>query len=108
MGETSGEDVTQTLAELKVPGGKLVTCQLVVKGVASGVPELVSIGFYGDFFLHPEERIEEIEESLRSIPLEDLPEGTRTAFQADDLELVGVGPVDFMAVVTAALEKLRE
>ena len=101
------DDIFEYSSELKVPGGKLVSCQLTVKKGA-GAPTLVKLGFYGDFFLHPEEKIEEIEEALMTAGLDELLERTRAAFQDEELELVGVGVEDFVKVVEEALKKSRE
>ena len=101
----SEEGVRTVLTEMKVPNGKLVICELVVRERGDSSPELVRVGFYGDFFLHPEEKIEEIEKEVSRGSLDELPERTRTAFQAGDMELVGVGVEDFVKVVEAMLKK---
>ncbi len=89
-------------AEMKVLGGKLVSCELETEG-----DTLVRLAFYGDFFLHPEEMIEMIEKELSSALPEELPKRTVEAFTDERLELAGVSPKDFGKVVEMALEKLR-
>lgn len=101
----SEEGVQTVLCEMKVPNGKLVICELVVKKRGDSSPELVRVGFYGDFFLHPEEKIEDIEREVSRGSLDDLPKRTRAAFKAEDMELVGVGVEDFVKVVEEALKK---
>ncbi len=46
----------------KVPGGKLLRVRFVLEE-----EKIASIRFTGDFFLHPEESIEELEEKLRGV-----------------------------------------
>jgi len=95
-------------SELKVTKGKLVVCELDLKKVEDSPPELIRIGFYGDFFLHPEEKIEEIEEKLSGSSIEELPGRIMEAFQAEEMELVGVGPEDFVRVAKEALKNLKD
>jgi len=52
-------------ADYKAPGGKLLRVRLTVEG---GI--ITSIAVMGDFFMHPEEAIEDLERALTGIPYE--------------------------------------
>ncbi len=83
--------------ELKVKGGKLVKCSLSVK---DGVIE--QIKFTGDFFMYPEEKIEELEKELRGIEFnEGKIKNAMTRF-FKDVEVLGACTDDFAAVVMNA------
>ena len=53
-------------AEYKVPGGKLVRVDLDIKN-----SRISAIKISGDFFLHPEEDITIIEETILNMPLDE-------------------------------------
>ena len=89
-------------AEYKIAGGKLVRVQLVTK-----VGEIEEIRITGDFFLHPEELIEELEKTLVGQPLSetDLAEFIRKFLKAREATLFGVSPEDFARCIMRAAEK---
>ena len=86
-------------AEYKVPGGKLLAAEL---GVEEG--RLVGVKITGDFFMHPEVVIIELEKALDNIPIKDLDDVVNRFFQDNDVTLFGVEAEDFVKVVRLALE----
>ncbi len=88
--------------ELKVKGGKLVKCSLSVKNGA-----IEHIKFTGDFFMYPEEKIEELEKMLEGVECteEDIKERIAPFF--DTVELMGASMEDFVAVVSMAIKNLK-
>jgi lipoate-protein ligase A len=87
-------------AEYKVPGGKLIAAETEVE-----VGRLARIKITGDFFMHPEEAIEELEEALTGIILEEgsLEKAVEDFFSDHTMELIGVSPGDFVKVVKMSL-----
>ncbi|MCK4582880.1 biotin--protein ligase [Candidatus Bathyarchaeota archaeon] len=86
-------------AEYKVPGGKLLAAEL---GVEEG--RLVGVKITGDFFMHPEAAIIELEKALDNIPIADLEDNVNRFFQEYEVTLFGVEAEDFVKVVRLALE----
>jgi lipoate-protein ligase A len=86
-------------AEYKVPGGKLLAAELGVEG-----GRLVGVKITGDFFMHPETAIIDLEKALDNTPTSDLEERVNRFFQDNDVTLFGVGAGDFVKVVKLALE----
>ncbi len=86
-------------AEYKVPGGKLLAAEL---GVEEG--RLVGVKITGDFFMHPEAAIIDLEKALCDTPVEDLDDVVNRFFQDNDVTLFGVEAEDFVKVVRLALE----
>ncbi len=99
-GTSRGEDVYRSV--YKVPGGKLLKVQF---DVAEG--RLTSVRFTGDFFLHPEEALEEIESRL--VGVEPEPDRIRSVvedvFRERNVTAVGCGPADFAEVIIDALQR---
>lgn len=83
--------------ERKVAGGKLVKCRMRVR---DNIIEEITIS--GDFFMHPEEKLEELEEQLAGCPLDEehLREICSPFFEG--VELVGATMEDFIAVMLGA------
>jgi len=86
-------------AEYKVPGGKLIAAEL---GVEEG--RLVGVKITGDFFMHPEAAIIDLEKALCDTSVEDLDYVVNRFFQDNDVTLFGVEAEDFVKVVRLALE----
>ena len=88
-------------AEYKVEGGKLVKVQLQKRGNAIG-----KIKITGDFFLHPEEFIEELERRLegRLLDEEDLAEHINALVEKNEAVMLGASPEDFARCIMMAGE----
>lgn len=86
--------------EIKIAGGKFIKCLLRQK---DGI--ITKVTFSGDFFMHPEEKIEELEQSLQNVRLNvgDVQKIVHAAFS--DTELIGVSPDDFVTLLFKAYEK---
>ena len=89
-------------AEYKVKGGKLIKVNLTAEN-----RKIKKIKITGDFFLHPEAVIEDIEQALEGCPLDEqelsnLIEDVMKSKQAVSL---GVSPEDFAKCIIMAGEK---
>jgi len=86
-------------ATYKVEGGKLIKIQLRERA-----DKIQEIKITGDFFLHPEELIEELEERLVGKPLkeQDLVESIRSLMQERGATLLGASPEDFAKCILMA------
>ena len=86
-------------AKYKVEGGKLIKIQLEKSGNA-----IEKIRIMGDFFLHPEELIEEVERTLEGRPLEeaDLIKHIKTLMEKKEATLLGASPEDFARCIVMA------
>lgn len=88
-------------AEHKVEGGKLIKVQLSEKN-----GKISKVKIMGDFFMHPEELIEELEKSLIGCTLNE-PEITKTIknfIEKNNVTLLGVSPEDFAKCIMKAGE----
>ncbi len=86
--------------EEKVAGGKLVCIELF-----GDEGRVARARITGDFFLHPEERITGLEESLVGLPL-DAPEGVVAARLRSALggaQMIGVAPEDLARMFRRAV-----
>jgi len=86
-------------ATYKVEGGKLIKIQLRERG-----DKIQEIKITGDFFLHPEELIEELEKALVGKPLkeQDLAESIRSLMRERGATLLGASPEDFAKCILMA------
>jgi len=86
-------------ATYKVKGGKLIKIQLRERA-----DKIQEIKITGDFFLHPEELIEELEEALVGKPLkeQDLAESIRRLMQERGATLLGASPEDLAKCILMA------
>ena len=82
--------------EKKVKGGKLIKCEIEVEG-----RKIKEIKFTGDFFIHPEEMLEELEENLRGKNIEEAEEIINSFFE--NIEGIGVTADDFIEVLKKAV-----
>ncbi|UCD44705.1 MAG: hypothetical protein JSV27_11420 [Candidatus Bathyarchaeota archaeon] len=85
-------------AEYKVPGGKLLAAE-----TAALEGRLTSVKVTGDFFMHPETAIEELEEHLTGIPLEEMEKAVENFFKGRGVALYGVASEDFSHVLRLSL-----
>jgi len=89
-------------AEYKVSGGKLIKVQLTEKD-----NRIQKIKITGDFFLHPEELIDELEDALTQRLLNEsgLTEHIRIFMEKREATLLGASPEDFARCIMMAGEK---
>jgi len=89
-------------AEYKVEGGKLIRVQLRKKD-----GRIEEIKITGDFFLHPERFIEELEEALLGHNLDEknLTAYMRTLVEKGKVTLLGTSPEDFARCIIMAGEQ---
>ncbi len=87
--------------EYKVEGGKLVKVRLRKIGKA-----IEKIKITGDFFLHPEELIEELERRLegRLLDEEDLADHIKDLLEKNEAVILGASPEDFARCIMMAGE----
>jgi len=89
-------------AEYKVKGGKLIRVQLTAKD-----KKIKKIKITGDFFLHPEEVIEDIERTLEGCILDErnLSSLIKEIMKSKQAVSLGVSPEDFARCIMMAGEK---
>jgi hypothetical protein len=92
----------QGRAQKKVPGGKLV------KVTVDYSPEkIIGVQILGDFFLHPEEGIERLENSVGGIPLPTTQDILATilkkTLRSQSMELLGAHPLDIAEAIMEAM-----
>ena len=85
-------------AEFKVPGGKLIAAETEVSN-----GHLKKVKITGDFFMHPEEAIEELEKALINTQLDKIEEVITNFFINRSVEIIGVSPEDFIHVLKISL-----
>ncbi len=89
-------------ADYKAPGGKLLRARLRLQPTDSG-PVIETFQLSGDFFIHPEEALETLETALVGAPF--TAEALRarvTEFYAGDVQVIGAGIADIVAVILNA------
>jgi len=73
----------------KVPNGKLLRINLKKEK-----EKIKEIEIHGDFFIHPEEKISEIEDSLKEIKSKDVKKTLEKLIQSEDIDIIGFSPKD--------------
>ena len=86
-------------AEYKVPGGKLLVAETEVN---EGV--LTTVKVMGDFFMHPEEAINDLEDALTGKKASKIDEIVEKFFGGKEITLFGVSAKDFVHVLKLTLE----
>jgi hypothetical protein len=88
-------------ANYKVPGGKLIKVKLSISS-----DKIEQVFILGDFFLHPEETILAIEESLKGSPKEEesIAKIIEQTLEESDSTLIGATAYDFSKVILMAWE----
>lgn len=86
-------------AVYKVEGGKMIKVQLTQKD-----GKIEKLKMMGDFFLHPEEIIEEIESTLIGSPLEEeiITSSINALIEEKGATLLGAKPEDFAKCIVMA------
>ena len=89
-------------AEYKVKGGKLIRVHLTIEN-----GKIKHIKITGDFFLHPEEVIEDIEQALKghSLDEDELNHLIENVLKSKQAIPIGVSPRDFARCIMMAGEK---
>jgi hypothetical protein len=87
-------------AELKPRQGKLLRCRLTLQDDV-----IAAVRFTGDFFLMPGDAVVRLESELEGAPVEETPRRISEFFSKADVEILGVAPEHFTAVVETALAK---
>ncbi|TFG72773.1 MAG: hypothetical protein E4H27_02010 [Anaerolineales bacterium] len=91
-------------ADYKVAGGKLLRV-IVSLGAEDEHRIIRSISINGDFFMHPEEAIEALEQALTGVVFQEYDvEQAVDRFFAGDVEVIGAGPLDIVHVIMHAGE----
>jgi lipoate---protein ligase len=86
-------------AEYKIPGGKLLACTIETENNV-----ITELKISGDFFMHPEESIGELEKAILGSKIVDYPKKTRGFFEENNVTLFGVAVKDFIEVIRLALD----
>lgn len=86
-------------AEYKVPGGKLICAET---DVSEG--NLSRVKVYGDFFMHPETAIEDLEEHLTGIRVDAIEGSVEEFFGGKEITLYGIAVGDFSHIINLSLE----
>lgn len=86
-------------AEYKAEGGKLIKVQMTKKG-----DKIDSIKITGDFFMHPEDLIDDLEKILLGCPLDEniIAETVKRFIRDRDVVLLGATPEDFAKCIIKA------
>lgn len=87
-------------AEYKVHEGKLLVAEAMIEG-----EKISNVKITGDFFMHPEESIKDLEESLRGAEINSVEEVIDQFFQENEITLFGVSASDFSHVIRLCIEK---
>jgi lipoate-protein ligase A len=89
-------------AEYKVKGGKLIRIQLAQRGT-----RIESVKITGDFFLHPETLIEQLEKELKGLKLHEtnLAGFIKSLINREGATLLGASPEDIANCIMMAVEK---
>lgn len=84
-------------ARLKVPGGKMIEAEVELK---EDVIEYVKIT--GDFYFHPEEELEMLEEALRGISIHMVRDVVKRFLKGRKITLVGIDEEAIAKVILSA------
>ncbi len=90
--------ISEGRADYKVPEGKLIRVHVWHR---NGVVDKVR--FYGDFFMHPEEAMEELENSLKGLDVSEAGHIISSFFES--VEIVGAKAEDFTHALSLAIKK---
>ena len=101
-----GDETMIGKSEVKVQGGKLIRVECDIHERSNVVIRLI---ITGDFFLHPEEAIEELESSLLMLRAEpEILNSRIQSFFAKGYILVGAKPEDFTNAILNAVLNAKE
>lgn len=86
-------------AEYKVPGGKLVAVEIEATD-----DTFINVKITGDFFMHPEAAIQDLEQALCNTSINKLNDNIQRFFYINNVTLFGVSSEDFVHTIKLALE----
>tara|TARA_B100001013_G_C24226141_1_gene291250 strand:+ start:156 stop:437 length:282 start_codon:yes stop_codon:yes gene_type:complete len=89
-------------AENKIKGGKLIRIKCEIKEDI-----LNKIKFSGDFFLHPEEKLNELEELLQGMKINEINTNIINFFRKNNVILLGIKEDDFANIFESAIKELK-
>ncbi len=93
----------QKTAKYKIPGGKLVEVKVEYQA------EIENVEIFGDFFIHPEESIQRIEESLLGLDVKEDEETIANIIEKvvakNNIEMIGVTPEGIAHAIVMAVVK---
>lgn len=91
------------MATKKVPGGKLLRVKLDTDNIS-----ICALQISGDFFLHPEETLPEIEEAIAGLPMaistQALGQKINEVLIKEKADFIGVTAEDIAATIIEAIE----
>jgi len=94
-----------TFIEKKIPNGKMVKIKLEFD------TRITHMQIQGDFFLHPEETIFQIESALLSMPIdasaEAFGEKINSVLVESKADLLGVSPVELGRIISEGIQNAR-
>lgn len=94
-------------ATKKVEGGKLIRIKIDADEPSTANGRIHAVQINGDFFLHPEESVMEIEQDLSGLPVKEQPEVItkviKDALNRQNAVFIGVSPEDITATIQEAL-----
>jgi len=103
----STEDLMEGVVDHKVPGGKMLRVRVIVRE-EGGKRIIKELRITGDFFLHPESTIEEIEGALTGESrTEEEMLSVITEFLKGDVILFGASAFDIARVVFEAVSRAK-
>jgi len=85
--------------DYKVPGGKLIRIDLETE---QGI--IKDIRITGDFFIHPEESILTIENSLKGIHISEVPQRLERIITKNRIKLIGLRTEDIIKIINSVNE----
>ena len=90
--------ISEGRADYKVKGGKLIRVRVWHRGDV-----IERVRFYGDFFIHPEEAIEELESSLSGKNIDEAVDMISSFFERT--EVIGAEAEDFIHALRIAINR---
>ncbi len=78
----------------KIPGGKLIKIQVEIKN-----SKIEKIKINGDFFVHPEEAIVEIENFLIGKEINSIEKSLKKFLKEKKVEIIGFAPLDIEKIL---------
>ena len=96
---------TKTITK-KIPGGKLIRLDLTFGNntdLIKSIKSIKSIKITGDFFLHPEETITDIEDSLKGKGIDEVQKTIEEVLRKNNAELIGVSAENIAGIIAEGI-----